>query len=206
MSQNTERQNTEERILKAAEQEFLAKGYGGARTTAIASAAGVTHAMLHYYFRTKENLFQRIISEKISKMKGLMFSTLLNTDMPLEEKITFAICNHLDFLAENPDLPSFMISIINSNPEWNEFLSSNVTTVGRKVIEGFQEDLDRNAANGVCRPTDARMLLLDILSLNVFSFVGAPMINFALGEFNDSDFIEKRKKNNVEIILNKLKP
>lgn len=58
------RSHTENRILKAAEAEFLAKGYAGARTTAIAEAAGVTHAMLHYYFRTKDKLFERILNEK----------------------------------------------------------------------------------------------------------------------------------------------
>ena len=58
--------DTESRILQAAEREFFEKGYAGARTASIAEAAGVTHAMLHYYFRTKDKLFERIVSEKIS--------------------------------------------------------------------------------------------------------------------------------------------
>ena len=58
----------EQAILAAAEQEFLAKGFDGARTTSIAAAAGVTHAMLHYYFRTKENIFERILDEKLRLM------------------------------------------------------------------------------------------------------------------------------------------
>ena len=53
--------NKEQAILEAAEREFIAKGFAGARTTSIAEAAGVTHAMLHYYFRTKEQLFERIL-------------------------------------------------------------------------------------------------------------------------------------------------
>ena len=58
---NQEKQSKEQQILAAAEQEFLTRGYDGARTTSIAQAAGVTHAMLHYYFRTKEQLFKRIV-------------------------------------------------------------------------------------------------------------------------------------------------
>lgn len=50
--------DTEERILKAAETEFFTKGFDGARTTSIAERAGVTHAMLHYYFRSKALLFE----------------------------------------------------------------------------------------------------------------------------------------------------
>lgn len=60
--------DTESEILKAAEQEFMLKGFDGTKTTSIAHAAGVTHAMLHYYFRTKEQLFERILTEKVQLM------------------------------------------------------------------------------------------------------------------------------------------
>ena len=60
--------NKEQAILEAAEREFIVKGFAGARTTSIAEAAGVTHAMLHYYFRTKEQLFERILDEKMRLM------------------------------------------------------------------------------------------------------------------------------------------
>lgn len=59
--QQIEQHNTEELILLSAEKEFLEKGYSGAKTTAIADAAGVTHAMLHYYFRTKDKLFEKMV-------------------------------------------------------------------------------------------------------------------------------------------------
>ena len=56
--------NTEQIILEAAEAEFLEKGYGNAKTVAIAQRAGVSHSMLHYYYRTKEQLFQKIFKAK----------------------------------------------------------------------------------------------------------------------------------------------
>ena len=71
-----ERQNKESEILAAAEQEFIAKGYDGARTTSIAQAAGVTHALLHYYFRTKEQLFERIVDEKFRVMSQSMLAII----------------------------------------------------------------------------------------------------------------------------------
>jgi AcrR family transcriptional regulator len=76
-------QNTEQQILKYAELEFLEKGYDGARTTSIAKAAGVTHAMLHYYFRTKELLFERIIEKKMSEITPLITSLVGNENLPL---------------------------------------------------------------------------------------------------------------------------
>ena len=74
--ENKDKQNKELEILKAAEHEFLTKGYDGARTTSIAQAAGVTHAMLHYYFRTKEQLFDRIVESKFSTMSQSLIAIL----------------------------------------------------------------------------------------------------------------------------------
>ena len=71
-----EKQTKEQLILAAAEHEFLTKGYDSARTTSIAQAAGVTHAMLHYYFRTKEQLFERIVDEKYKLMSHSMLTVM----------------------------------------------------------------------------------------------------------------------------------
>ena len=85
--QTTDRhtEDTETKILKAAEREFLEKGYGGARTTSIAEAAGVTHAMLHYYFRTKDKLFERIVTEKMGLLSKIMLSAIEESDLPLPD-------------------------------------------------------------------------------------------------------------------------
>ena len=61
----SEANSTEKAILQAAEKEFLTKGLASSKTTEIAKAAGVTHAMLHYYFRTKDNLFEQVFQEKV---------------------------------------------------------------------------------------------------------------------------------------------
>lgn len=197
--------NTEQRILMAAEAEFLAKGFDGARTTSIARAAGVTHAMLHYYFRTKEKLFQQIISEKFAHLQGIMLTSLLDADMPFMEKVSQAIKQHLDFLAANPDLPRFLLTVMSGRPELVKEIFPTINVGGMTSV--FQAEIDRNARAGVCRRVDAKMLLLDIVSLNVFSFVAAPIIDLMLGSLLDNrEFIEQRKKNNVEIILNKLRP
>ena len=76
-------QDTETRILRAAEKEFFSKGYAGARTASIAEAAGVTHAMLHYYFRTKDKLFERIVSEKINILADIILSAIGDGNLPL---------------------------------------------------------------------------------------------------------------------------
>ena len=97
VKKETVKTDTESRILQAAEEEFLLKGLEGARTTAIAERAGVTHAMLHYYFRTKNMLFERIIEEKMRNAGNIMQAVFVLGDMPLMERVKRGVEQHFDF-------------------------------------------------------------------------------------------------------------
>ena len=99
-----ETSNTEQSILKAAEKEFLKKGFSGSKTTEIAKEAGVTHAMLHYYFRTKENLFNKVFEEKAKQLADTFLSRV-DESLPFLEKIKCFIEAHFDLLTANPELP-----------------------------------------------------------------------------------------------------
>ena len=124
VKKETVKTDTESRILQAAEEEFLLKGLEGARTTAIAERAGVTHAMLHYYFRTKNMLFERIIEEKMRNAGNIMQAVFVLGDMPLMERVKRGVEQHFDFIAANPNLPRFVIQEIYSHPERHEIMRS----------------------------------------------------------------------------------
>lgn len=205
---DSQQNNTEQRILEAAEREFMDKGFAGARTTAIAQAAGVTHAMFHYYFRTKEKLFERILSEKVMLIRDIMLDSIGNTDMSLYDKVRETVAKHLDFLAAHPDLPRFLINEIVYHPERRQYLLSVINTNAPLLVANLQHQIDSLADRGECRRVDARMLILDIISLNLLSFVAAPMVNLLLGDLvaDRQTFIEMRKKENVDTILRKLRP
>lgn len=204
----TDDRTTEDRILDAAMQEFMHKGYAGARTTAIAEAAGVTHAMLHYYFRTKDKLFDKIIESKIGTLRDIMLASLGNPSIPLFDKLKTAIENHHDFIAANPDLPRFMINEVLSRPERIPLVIEQLKRHTPLVIESLQRQIDEYAEKGLCRKVAAGMLMLDIVSLNIFPFTARPMVNALLGGImEDSEaFVEARKKENVETIMRKLLP
>ena len=87
-SNNKDERNTEQLILDAAMKEFSVKGFAGARTAAIAAEAGVTHAMLHYYFRTKEKLFERIFQDKLSHIINVILSPAVTGDGSLRQRIS----------------------------------------------------------------------------------------------------------------------
>lgn len=198
--------DTEALILQAAEREFLEKGYSGAKTTAIAQAAGVTHAMLHYYFRTKEKLFEKIVADKMDKLKRVMFGVIGNPDLPLRERLKQGVEQHFDFIAENPLLPRFIFNELHEHPERIDQVKNSIASIAAKAIATLQNEIDLKAAKGECNQVDARMLMLDIASLNLFPFVAAPLISSSFGKLFEGreEFLEMRKKENVRTVLGKL--
>lgn len=204
---NQEKQSKEQLILAAAEQEFLTKGYDGARTTSIAQAAGVTHAMLHYYFRTKEQLFERIVDEKFATMSHSMFTILGDPSLPIVERIKGGIAAHFDFVAENPLLPRFVINEIISRPERYELLYKRIGDIIDNISNGLQSEIDHAAERGEMEKVDIKMLFISIMSLNIFTFLAYPFMKPLLGELmaDSEQFLAERKAENVETILRRIK-
>ena len=207
VKKETVKTDTESRILQAAEEEFLLKGLEGARTTAIAERAGVTHAMLHYYFRTKNMLFERIIEEKMRNAGNIMQAVFVLGDMPLMERVKRGVEQHFDFIAATPNLPRFVIQEIYSHPERHEIMRSQVLTITKDWLCDLQRHIAESAATKATEWIDARMLLLDIVSLNLFAFIGYPFVSLMFdGLVTDKKvFFEKRKAENVELIMRRLK-
>ena len=147
--QNKQKENphidTEQKIILAAKQEFIAKGFAGARTTSIAEAAGVTHAMLHYYFRTKEKLFDRILQDVIATLRQALFTPLEDMSLPFDVMIQNIIERHFDFLADNPDLPRFIISEVYSNQNKATQFTEKLREYAPMFISAMQSKIDRKS-------------------------------------------------------------
>lgn len=199
--------DTEQMILQAAEREFMSKGFAGARTIAIAEAAGVTHAMLHYYFRTKEKLFDRILRDKITLLKSALVDSVSDLNLSLEEMIRNVIDKHLDFMYDNPELPSFIIREMHSGSTRINVIKENIKRFSPILISALQYKIDKGVEKGELRRVDPKMLILDIISLNLFSFVAAPAVSALLGEgvIASDDFKERRKRDNYDTIIRKLR-
>ena len=162
--------------------------------------------MLHYYFRTKEKLFEKIAVGKMNQLKRVMFGVIGNPDLPLRERIKQGVEQHFDFIAENPLLPRFIFNELHEHPERIDPVKSSIASMAAGIIATLQQEIDRKAASGECRPVDARMLMLDIASLNLFPFIAAPLISSSFGKLFEGreEFLEMRKKENVRTVLGKL--
>ncbi len=203
-----EKENTEQLILKAAEKEFLEKGFAGAKTVSIAKAAGVNHALLHYYFRTKENLFNRVFNEKFEEIAQSLPPLLINKEAPLTERIEKFITSHFEYLRQNPKLPHFIINEICTNPDRRTHIQEIIGKVFSSHLAQLQVELDEKADKGQISRISAVHLLLDIVSLNVFTFTMLPILEPIVTDSSKTqdDFFEERKQDILNLILNRLKP
>ncbi|WP_080904193.1 TetR/AcrR family transcriptional regulator [Parabacteroides sp. Marseille-P3160] len=200
-----ENRNTEQAILKAAEEVFLEKGFVGAKTTEIASRAGINHAMLHYYFRTKENLFNIVFQRKI-ELLATSLSKVFSQEVPFFDKIRIAVETHFDFVAANPRLLFFIYSEVINAPERRKQLKERVFPIAFGILSRLGIEMKEEAAKGTIRPIEPLELILNIISLNVITFLAHPLIS----ELNlDQDVIRRilklRKESNAAFIINGLK-
>ena len=199
-------QSKEQQILEAAEKEFLEKGYNGARTTSIAKLAGVTHAMLHYYFRTKEQLFERFIDKKMSEVVPLLTHLFGNSDLPLVERIEKTISVHFDFIATNPDLPRFLINEILPYKERCDLFYSKVANF-LYLFNNLQREVNEAAARGEVEQFNVLLLFQSVLSLNIFPSLMINMIENLMSNNEQSmkEIFAQRKAENIELIMRRIK-
>lgn len=198
--------NTEKLILEAAEVEFLERGYSGAKVVSIAQRAGVSHSMLHYYFRSKEKLFQVVFERKLNQF-SLLFEDIFNRDLTFNQIIRLFIETQFNFMAENPRFPHFMLTEILTNHQNRALvfktLSSRIDPLARKIDDRLNEEIKA----GKVRPISFYDLLLNIASINVMTFFYIPILGDLMGVNDDNieQLLAKRRESNVEFILNSLK-
>ncbi|MDR0757443.1 MAG: TetR/AcrR family transcriptional regulator [Tannerella sp.] len=199
---------TEQIVLRAAEAEFLEKGYGNTKTVAIARRAGISHSMLHYYFRSKEQLFQKIFKEKVHTLTQ-MFSGIFEKDRPFTETIRLVVETQFNFIAQNPQMPQFIISELLSNRDNRDWAIETLFPQLYPIYCTLEKMLNEEIAKGTVRAVSIRNLILNIVSINVFGFIALPVFKEAFqlktGEALES-FLNERLENNVQLILNALKP
>lgn len=181
---------TEESILLAAEVIFMKFGYDGSRMQAIADLAGINKAMLHYYFRSKEALFERIFKEKFNKFFPEI-EELLNSEKRFIDKVCLFAEKYVDFLITNPYLPHFIINSIDKNPEFAQNLPYKVPQL---MLISFLEDSE----HGYCKNMNPAHLFMSIMGICVTPFLGKPMLKVVFG-INDEDFTALMHQRKTEI-------
>jgi TetR/AcrR family transcriptional regulator len=198
---------TEKLILDAAMKVFTQHGFDGSRTEDIAKEAGINRALLHYYYRDKQTMFDMIFEERFKEFFGGIFK-IFSSDMALLEKIKLLIDHEITMLLKHPDLARFIIVEVANKPERLIEHGQKLGINPRVFIETFEKQLAIEIKSGHIKPIHARQLLMNIMSLCIYPFVAQPIIRtmMQLDKASFNDMMEARKKEVYDFIMNALKP
>ena len=197
----------EQLILKAAEEEFLEKGYNGAKTTSIAQKAGVTHAMLHYYYRTKEKLFELVFRNKVRLIADSL-KYILDENNNFEDAIANFIHVHFEFLKKNPRLVNFVYNEVYSNKENLDILHRSIFPIIQEVLNKLNSLIETEVKKGTIKPVNPLQLILNILSVNIMTFIFYPiMIQYSENKSSAyyKQMLKEREESNIQFILNSIR-
>lgn len=206
MNRNTPK---EELILQAAEALFLTKGYTNTSTTEIARKAGCNQALVHYYFRTKENLFQQIFIKKLMSL----FAEFMKTrpaGMDFTESLRERMGMYFDFIEANKQLPFMVINELVTNSERRQAFCEELRTnpMYIQLYRQFDNEIRQEVVAGHICPIDTADLYMDIFSLTICTFITLPIYRllFQLDREAERQYIRRRKEELTTTILKRLRP
>jgi AcrR family transcriptional regulator len=184
--------STEEKIKNAARIIFHKKGYSATRTRDIADEAGINLALLNYYFRSKEKLFDIIMIESLHDFRQNIIVFLNDEKTTLESKIETLVSSYIDLLINQPDIPLFILSEIRNNPE---ALISKMNQ--REILSKsyFIKQFQQAVKDGKIAPIPPLHFIMNLIGMIVFPFVGRPILSH-VGGLKQDDFnklMEQRK-------------
>lgn len=202
--QNPSADSTEQKIFEAAREVFTQKGMDGAKMQEIADRAGINKALLHYYYRSKEKLYEMVVRAVIGKALPAL-RQIIESNLPLEEKIRGFISTYIDVISHNTFIPLFIISEINKHPE---HFFETILPKDLPKPEVFFRQVEEEIAAGRIRPVKPQHLIVHIISMCVFPFVGKPMVRILLGMSSGEMrvFLEERKQEVTVFVLAALRP
>lgn len=191
---------TEEKIFKAAQLVFQRSGYAGARMQEIADEAGINKSMLHYYFRSKDQLFQRVFQKSVKQFFPVIYS-VLNSELEFEPKIRRLVKTYYKMFEEHPYLPSFIIHEMNQHPDrFTDFIKKS----GVQVPKRFIRQIEMEVSAGNIKAVKPQEFIINTVGLCVFPVIARPMVQTVFGMDDEEyrQFLQSRKKDLPEFILN----
>ena len=198
-------QKTEQKIIAAAVSVFQSKGYAATRTRDIAEVAGINLALLNYYFRSKEKLFELILKQSMGELIDIMTVSMNDPTTTIEKKITTIVEAYHHLLAEKPGFPLFILNELNRGNHAVMLKATGLKKIYHK--SHFAEQYLAAQSKGKFKSQPLIMLIMNMMSLTLFPFVAAPLLQM-LGDLDKKEyrqFLTDRKEFIVKWTLQTLK-
>lgn len=192
--------SSEGKIIQAARLVFMRKGFTGARMQDIADEAGINKALLHYYFRNKEKLFEVIFREAFDTLIPQV-EDVFNADLEFFDKIRGLARAYITMATENPYLPIFVLNQMHTDPEHFRKVFGKVS--GRIPLPRFRQEISHAVKEGLILPIEPHQLIMNIISLCLFPFIAKPMFQMVM-QLTDEQFnemAEARRESAAEFII-----
>lgn len=167
--------STEEQILKVAKEVFTRKGYAATRMQEIADLAEINKAMLHYYFRSKEKLFNTILEQTVKEIAP-KFAAVLKKEGTTLERFENIVRAYIETIRANPHMPIFILHELSQNR------TSFIESIKEKMTEvpdftGLMAQIERDIAAGEVKEFNPIHLLLNVMSMCIFPFIARPVFS-----------------------------
>ena len=195
--------NTKQKAISAARELFKKKGKDGVRMQEVADKAGINKGLLHYYFKSKDKLFQEVYAQEFKKVYPDVVS-ILNTQHTLEQKLDTIIEACFALSAENPGLASSVLFEINKPGKGKVDMAKDLKL--EKAVELL--DLEFRNNHITSSPQFALQVLLNIFSLCVHPFMMKPIFQKSAKQLSGEmeAFMEERKAFLKQIIIGSFRP
>ncbi len=184
-------------LLAAAERIFAERGLAGARTEEIASAARINKAMLHYYFETKEKLYQAVLENLFQQLHLSLRDPLSRTPASRAALLGF-VDRYINFLQEHPNYPRLLQREI---MERGPYLRVVVERYLGPIFSSLARILRAGIRRGEFRSVDVNQTVVSLIAITVFYFAATPVMSLVLGgNAYDARRVAARKRAVVDFV------
>ncbi|HVX51120.1 MAG TPA: TetR family transcriptional regulator [Chitinophagaceae bacterium] len=185
--------SAEEKIKAAARKLFTQKGFDAVKTRDIAEEAGINLALLNYYFRSKQKLFDIIVMENLQQFVQTIILKISESNISMMEKVEKIVVAYIDLISANPYLPIFVMNQMHSVPsELVERMEPVIRPIRMNFLKQLQAAIDRGEIN----PIEPFNFIANLVGLTVFPFIGKPLLQRVTGVSNAefAALMQERKK------------
>ena len=200
---NNDYTEAQEKIVESARKLFVKKGLKGTTVRDIAAESGVNVAMVNYYFRSKEKLFDTIFEEAFALLADKIFY-LIDSDLPFFELIRKWIYSYYDMLFEYPDLPIFVLTELAANPQK---ISEKFKNKPYDLYVKLSERIKAEETKGTIHPVPIPDFLLNVISLSIFPFAAGPVVTQLLNLSDDNYMksLERHREYVADFVIKAIK-
>lgn len=192
---NALKEDTEKKIIKAAREIFIEKGLQGARMQEIADRAGINKALLHYYFRSKDKMFDAVFQDIALEIIPVFSEKLKSEDNIMELMKTFIGFYNSVFL-QNPHLPQFFFHEIWQHPDKLAAFIKSQDIEPAKILEKNKDRIPQSEDTQFF----AQHMIANVLGMTLFPHIARPLFQRLFFE-NNNEMYDKFLSERTDFLM-----